>query len=272
MGIGDDELWRLLSPNGSRPHLGAEVVEEAIGLLDEGLLRFAERLPDGTWRHFTEPLKRLLLEYFRLHGAGIGDSMPLKTSWPPGVRVSPSAVVRRGAHVCEGAVLLPCQVGAGAWIGPDTMLDTFSSVGTGAQIGARVHLAQHAGIGGVLEPEQEQAVIVEDDCFIGSHCSVTEGVLVRERAVLGAGVQLTRTIPILDLTGRTLLEHRGEVPPGAVVVPGSRLRRFPAGEVGIACACIVGWRDERTDARVALNRAARRALAGLQGLEGVGVA
>ncbi len=152
---------------------------------------------------------------------------------------------------------MPSYVNIGAWVGPGTMVDTWATVGSCAQIGARVHLAGGVGIGGVLEPVQARPVIVEDDCFIGSRCVVTEGVIVRERAVLGANVVLTASTPILDVTGPRPVEHRGEVPAGAVVIPGSRTRRFPAGEFQVATGLIVGWRDAGTDLKVSLNQVLR---------------
>jgi 2,3,4,5-tetrahydropyridine-2-carboxylate N-succinyltransferase len=260
----------------SREGADADAIREAMRQLDEGRLRAAEPTPDG-WLVRLAELKPILLAYFRQHAGDryptrgdswaaameYGDAMPLKRRRPRDVVVSPGAIVRYGAHVSPGAYLLPCQVGVGAWIGPDTMVDTFASVGTCAQIGAGVHLAQHVSIGGVFEPEQDRPVIVEDHCFIGSSCSVTEGVIVRERAVLAAGVHLTASVPIIDVTGPEPVEHRGEVPAGAVVVPGARPGGFSAGQYQVACALILGWRGERTEARVALNEAARRALAGL---------
>jgi 2,3,4,5-tetrahydropyridine-2-carboxylate N-succinyltransferase len=152
---------------------------------------------------------------------------------------------------------MPSFVNIGAWVGPGTMVDTWATVGSCAQIGARVHLAGGVGIGGVLEPVQARPVIVEDDCFIGSRCVITDGVLVRERAVLGANVVLTGSTPLIDVTGSQPVEHRGEVPANAVVVPGSRSKRFPAGEFQVATGLIIGWRSERTDNKVSLNDALR---------------
>jgi 2,3,4,5-tetrahydropyridine-2-carboxylate N-succinyltransferase len=133
------------------------------------------------------------------------------------------------------------------------MVDTWATVGSCAQIGARVHLSGGVGIGGVLEPVQARPVIVEDDCFISSRSIVTEGVLVGEGAVLGANVVLTGSTPIIDVTGSEPVEHRGAVPPRAVVIPGSRTKRFPAGEFQVATGLIVGWRSDRTDLKVSLN-------------------
>ena len=245
--------------------MDAEAVEETVRRLDRGQVRSAERGPDGVWA-VNEWVKKAILLYFRLRGAETmeagpfeyHDKLPLKRGYArAGVRVVPPAVARFGAFLAEGVILMPSYVNIGAWVGPGTMVDTWATVGSCAQVGARVHLAGGAGIGGVLEPVQARPVIIEDDCFIGSRCVVTEGVIVRERAVLGANVVLTASTPILDVTGPEPVEHRGEVPAGAVVVPGSRTRRFPAGEFQVATGLIVGWRSAATDLKVSLNQALR---------------
>jgi 2,3,4,5-tetrahydropyridine-2-carboxylate N-succinyltransferase len=245
--------------------MDAEAVEETIRRLDRGEVRSAERRPDGTWE-VNEWVKKAILLYFRLRGAEtveVGpfeyyDKLPLKRGHQrSGVRVVPPAVARFGAFLGEGVVLMPSYINIGAWVGPGTMVDTWATVGSCAQVGARVHLAGGVGIGGVLEPVQARPVIVEDDCFIGSRCVVTEGVIVRERAVLGANVVLTSSTPILDVTGPRPVEYRGEVPAGAVVVPGSRSKRFPAGEFQVATGLIVGWRDAGTDRKISLNQVLR---------------
>jgi len=137
------------------------------------------------------------------------------------------------------------------------MVDSHALVGSCAQIGKRVHLSGGVGIGGVLEPPQSRPVIVEDDCFVGSRAIVVEGVLVEEGAVLGAGVVLTASTPILDVRGQEVVEIRGRVPSRAVVIPGTRPRKFPAGEFGTPCALIVGERKESTDRKTSLNQALR---------------
>src|SRR5438128_3276679 len=137
------------------------------------------------------------------------------------------------------------------------MVDTWATVGSGAQIGANVHLAGGVGIGGVLEPPGARPVIVEDGAFLGSRCIVTEGVRIGEGAVLAPNVSLTASVPIIDVTGPEPVEHRGFVPPRAVVVPGTRPKEFPAGIFQIACALIIGRRGEQTDLKVSLNEALR---------------
>lgn len=244
--------------------MDAEAVEETVRRLDRGLVRSAERGPDG-WV-VNEWVKKAILLYFRLRKietVEVGpfeyrDKIPLKRDLEPtGARVVPPAVARYGSFLSEDVIMMPSYVNIGAWVGPGTMVDTWATVGSCAQIGARVHLSGGVGIGGVLEPLQARPVIVEDDCFIASRCIVTEGVVVGERAVLGANVVLTGSTPIIDVTGPQPVEHRGAVPPGAVVVPGSRTRKFPAGDFQVATGLIVGWRSERTDRKVSLNDALR---------------
>jgi 2,3,4,5-tetrahydropyridine-2,6-dicarboxylate N-succinyltransferase len=241
-----------------------ERVEEVIAALDRGEVRVAEPV-DGEW-HVNADAQQAILEYFRLRQMEtreVGpfeyhDKIPLKRDYEElGVRVVPPAVARYGAFLSPGVVMMPSYVNIGAWVGPRTMVDTWATVGSGAQIGADVHLAGGVGIGGVLEPPGAQPVIVEDGAFIGSRCILTEGVRVGAGAVLGPNVSLTRTVPIIDVTQAEAVEHRGVVPPRAVVVPGTRPREFPAGTYHLACALIIGWRSEATDLKVSLNDALR---------------
>jgi len=150
-------------------------------------------------------------------------------------------------------------VNIGAWVGAGTMVDTWATVGSCAQIGRDVHLAGGVGIGGVLEPVQAAPVVIEDGAFIGSRCIVVEGVRVGARAVLGAGVVLTANTPVIDPRGAEPVERRGSVPAGAIVVPGSRSKEFPAGTYGMPCGLIIGERTEATDDKVALNELLREA-------------
>ena len=152
---------------------------------------------------------------------------------------------------------MPGYVNIGAWVGPRTMVDTWATVGSCAQIGADVHLAGGVGIGGVLEPPNATPVIVEDGAFLGSRCIVTEGVRIGAGAVLSANVSLTASVPIIDVTGDEPVEHRGAVPPRAVVVPGTRPKEFPAGTYQLDCALIIGWRKESHDERLSLNETLR---------------
>jgi 2,3,4,5-tetrahydropyridine-2,6-dicarboxylate N-succinyltransferase len=182
------------------------------------------------------------------------DKIPLKDGYAElGVRVVPPAVARYGAFLSRGVVLMPSYVNIGAWVGPNTMVDTWATVGSCAQIGADVHLAGGVGIGGVLEPVQARPVIVEDGAFIGSRCILVEGIVVGERAVLAPNVSLTGSVPVIDVTGDEPVEHRGYVPANAVVVPGTRPKEFPAGTYNLSCALIIGWRNAQTDLKTSLN-------------------
>ena len=235
-------------------------VEEVVAALDRGERRVAEKV-DGEWR-VDEGAKQAILDYFRLRDVQpqeLGpfeytDKIPLKHGHAErGVRVVPGAVVRYGSFLSDGVVVMPGFVNIGAWVGPRTMVDTWATVGSCAQIGADVHLAGGVGIGGVLEPIQARPVIVEDGAFIGSRCILTEGVVVGEQAVLGSNVALTASVPVIDVTGDEPVEHRGIVPPRAVVVPGTRPKEFPAGTFQVSCALVIGWRTEATDLKVSLN-------------------
>ena len=252
-----EELWEAGAPEPGP-------VEEAIGLLDAGEVRVAEPR-DGAW-HVNEWVKKAILLYFRLRALepmDVGplhflDKIPLKSDYAErGVRVVPPGVARYGSFLSEGVVLMPGYVNIGAWVGPRTMVDTWATVGSCAQIGADVHLAGGVGIGGVLEPPQATPVIVEDGAFLGSRCIVTEGVRIGAGAVLAANVSLTGSVPVIDVTGPEPVEYRGEVPPRAVVVPGTRERAFPAGTYHLHCGLIVGWRSESHDLRLSLNEVLR---------------
>jgi 2,3,4,5-tetrahydropyridine-2-carboxylate N-succinyltransferase len=244
--------------------LSVERVEELIAALDRGETRVAERV-DGDWQ-VNEEAQRAILEYFRLRKMEpreVGpfeyhDKIPLKQGYEHlGVRVVPPATARYGAFLSPGVVLMPSYVNIGAWVGPRTMVDTWATVGSGAQIGADVHLAGGVGIGGVLEPPGARPVIVEDGVFVGSRAAIVEGVVVGEQAVIGPHVTLGASIPVIDVTGPEPVEHRGYVPPRAIVVPGTRPKEFPAGTFNLACALIIGRRSESTDLRVSLNEALR---------------
>ena len=239
-------------------------VEETIAALDRGEIRVAEKR-DGEWI-VNEPVKEAILEYFRsrkMEPVEVGpfeyhDKIPLKRDFESqGVRVVPPAVARYGSFLSPGVVMMPSYVNIGAWVGPRTMVDTWATVGSCAQIGADVHLSGGVGIGGVLEPINARPVIVEDGVFVGSRAVIVEGVVIGEQAVIGPNVVLGATIPIIDVTGSEPVEHRGYVPPRSVVVPGTRPKEFPAGTFHLACALIIGRRKETTDLRTSLNDALR---------------
>ncbi len=244
--------------------MSAEQVEEILAALDRGELRVAEKV-DGDWV-VNQEAKQAILDYFKLRELKpieVGpfeylDKIPLKRNYEGlGVRVVPPAVARYGSFLSAGVVMMPSYVNIGAWVGPRTMVDTWTTVGSCAQIGADVHLSGGVGIGGVLEPVQARPVIVEDGAFVGSRCILTEGVVVGERAVLAPNVSLTASVPIIDVTGQEPVEHRGWVPPGSVVVPGTRPKEFPAGTYQIACALIIGRRSAETDLKTSLNEVLR---------------
>ena len=260
-----DRLWELPDEEAAR---GGEAVDETIRLLDAGEIRVAEKSggesPAG-WAA-NEWVKKAILLYFRLKPSSpleVGpfhyfDKVPLKEiDESLGVRVVPPATARYGCYLSPGVVLMPSYVNIGAWVGPRTLVDTWATVGSCAQIGADVHLSGGVGIGGVLEPPQATPVVVEDGAFVGSRCIVVEGVVVGEEAVLGANVTLTASTPIIDVTGEQPVESRGYVPPRSVVVPGTRTREFSAGSFGLPAALIIGRRTESTDRKVSLNDALR---------------
>ena len=238
--------------------------DETIAALDRGELRVAE--PDGDGWRVNADVQAAILDYFRerqMEPREVGpfeyhDKIPLKSGYAElGVRVVPPAVARYGAFLSRGVVLMPSYVNIGAWVGPNTMVDTWATVGSGAQIGADVHLAGGVGIGGVLEPAGAQPVIVEDGAFLGSRCIVVEGVRIGREAVLAPNVTLTASVPIIDVTGDEPVEHRGYVPPRSIVVPGTRPKEFPAGTFNLSCALIIGHRSESTDLKTSLNDALR---------------
>ena len=248
-----DELWEA-------DEIDAPVVEAVIAALDRGDVRVAEKGPDG-WA-VNEWVKKAILLYFRLRkvepmdvgGLHFLDKIPVKADYADrGVRVVPPGVARYGSYLGEGVILMPGFVNIGAWVGPRTMVDTWATVGSCAQIGADVHLSGGVGIGGVLEPPQARPVIVEDGAFIGSRAVVVEGVIVGEGAVIAPNVVLSASVPVIDVTGPEPVEHRGYVPPRAVVLPGTRSKEYPAGRYDLPCALIVGTRTASTDLKTSLN-------------------
>lgn len=249
-----------------RPEV-VEAVEATVELLDRGELRTASppETEGGAW--VTHPwVGRAILLYFGVrkmetHEVGpfeFHDKIPLKQNLAAaGVRVVPPGTVRRGAFLEAGAVMMPSYVNIGARVGKGTMVDTWATVGSCAQIGRDCHLSGGVGIGGVLEPPGATPVIVEDGCFLGSRAIVVEGVHLEPEVVLGAGVVLTSSTVIIDVTGEEPVELRGRVPARSVVIPGTRPKSFPAGEYGVPCALIIGRRKASTDRKVSLNAALR---------------
>ncbi|MEZ4443642.1 MAG: 2,3,4,5-tetrahydropyridine-2,6-dicarboxylate N-succinyltransferase [Polyangiaceae bacterium] len=241
-----------------------EAVEETIALLDRGEIRTASPSADG-WT--THPwVGRAILMYFgirRMETMEVGpfefhDKIPLKKNLAEAkVRVVPPGTARYGSFLEPGAVLMPGYVNIGARVGSGTMVDTWATVGSSAQIGRGCHLSGGVGIGGVLEPPGARPVIVEDGCFLGSRAIVVEGFHVEEEAVIGAGVVLTASTKVIDVTGEEPVEHRGRIPARSVVIPGMRTKSFPAGDYGIPCALIIGQRKASTDKKTSLNEALR---------------
>ncbi len=252
-----------------RSLLKDEAVQSAINAviekIDLGELRVAEPLEDGTWQ-VNEWVKKAVVLYFpirEMETIEVGpfefhDKMALKTGYKAkGVRVVPHAIARYGAYISKGVIMMPSYVNIGAYVDEGTMVDTWATVGSCAQIGKNVHLSGGVGIGGVLEPLQAAPVIIEDNAFIGSRCIVVEGVKVGREAVLGAGVVLTMSTKIIDVTGDEPVEMKGEVPARSVVIPGSYAKTFKAGEYNVPCALIIGKRKESTDKKTSLNDALR---------------
>ena len=238
--------------------------EQIVAELDRGERRVARQV-EGEWVVDVEA-KEAILEFFRIRKVEpleVGpfeflDKIPLKRDYAErGVRVVPPGVARYGSFLSEGVVLMPGYVNIGAWVGPRTMVDTWATVGSCAQIGADVHLSGGVGIGGVLEPPQARPVIVEDGAFVGSRAIVVEGVRVGAGAVIAPNVVLSASVPVIDVTGPEPVEYRGEVPPRAVVLPGVREKDFPAGRYGLPCALIVGERSASTDLKTSLNAVLR---------------
>lgn len=239
-------------------------VRSVVEMLDKGELRVAEPVADG-WQ-VNEWVKKAVIMYFpiqQMETIEVGpfefhDKIALKKNYKElGVRVVPHAIARYGAYVSKGVIMMPSYVNIGAYVAEGTMVDTWATVGSCAQIGANVHLSGGVGIGGVLEPVQAAPVIIEDNAFIGSRCIVVEGVRVGKEAVLGANVVLTASSKVIDVTGSEPVEYKGFVPERSVVIPGSYTKKFAAGEYQVPCALIIGKRKESTDKKTSLNDALR---------------
>ena len=239
-----------------------KAVHEVVYRLDRGTLRVAEKI-DGAWV-IHGWIQEAINAYFGLVQSHVYDAGALQffDKIPPKrdlgeFRVVPPGVVRYGAHVEKGAIVMPGYVNIGARVGSGSMVDTWATVGSCAQVGRGVHLSGGVGLGGVLEPPGARPVIIEDGAFIGSRCIVVEGVLVEEEAVLGAGVVLTASTPIYDVSGPQEVALKGRVPARSIVIPGMRPRKFPAGEYLTPCALIIGQRTQSTDRKTSLNSALR---------------
>jgi 2,3,4,5-tetrahydropyridine-2,6-dicarboxylate N-succinyltransferase len=242
-----EELWERKGELSPKDTDAARIVEEAINLLDSGEARVAEVDPATNEVVVHEWLKKSILMLFSLRGMEtieygpfeFADKLPLKHDFAAaGVRVVPGASARWGSFLSRGVVLMPSYVNIGAWVGEGSMVDTWATVASCAQIGARVHLSGGVGIGGVLEPPNAVPVVVEDDAFIGSRCMVTGGARVGQGSVLGAGSFLDPSIPVIDAeTGEEI--SRGVVPPWCVAIRASRRREYPGGEFFIPCVLVI---------------------------------
>lgn len=241
-----------------------EAIEDCLLDLNNGTLRVCEKTSNGWITH--QWIKKAILLYFRLKGMEIMkagdfhfyDKIPVK-KWTgeENVRSVPMAIARYGSFVAPGAILMPSYVNIGAYVDSGTMVDTWATVGSCAQVGKSVHLSGGVGLGGVLEPVQANPVIIEDHAFLGSRCIVVEGVIVEEGAVLGAGVTLTGSTKIIDVTQSEPVIYQGRVPARSVVIPGTQNKKFAAGEFGVPCALIIGKRKPSTDLKTSLNDALR---------------
>jgi 2,3,4,5-tetrahydropyridine-2-carboxylate N-succinyltransferase len=239
-------------------------INEVIEKLDKGIYRVAE--PNGSEWKVNDWIKKAVILYFptrkmeTFHAGPMEfhDKMALKSNYAElGIRVVPQAVARYGAYISKGVILMPSYVNIGAYVDEGTMVDTWATVGSCAQIGKNVHLSGGVGIGGVLEPVQAAPVIIEDNCFIGSRCIVVEGVRVGAGAVLGAGVTLTMSTKIIDVTGNEPVQYQGYVPADSVVIPGMQEKKFNAGTYQVPCALIIGKRKPSTDLKTSLNATLR---------------
>jgi 2,3,4,5-tetrahydropyridine-2,6-dicarboxylate N-succinyltransferase len=241
-----------------------EAILEVISLLDSGDLRVIENM-NGKWV-LNEWIKKAVILYFPVQGlttihAGdleFYDKIPIKKDFDKsGIRVVPPAVARYGSYIAKGVILMPSYVNIAAYVDEGTMVDTWATVGSCAQIGKNVHLSGGVGIGGVLEPVQASPVIIEDNCFLGSRCIVVEGIRVEKQAVLGANVVVTNSTRIIDVSAKEPIEYKGYIPERSVVIPGSYMKKFPAGEYAVQCALIIGKRKESTNLKTSLNDALR---------------
>ncbi|MBW3650297.1 MAG: 2,3,4,5-tetrahydropyridine-2,6-dicarboxylate N-succinyltransferase [Actinobacteria bacterium] len=265
-----EELWENrgdLSPGDSE---ATAAVHEAIDLLDRGEVRVAEKLKGGVMVH--QWLKQAILLLFRLSAIEtqevgpfvFADKLPLKKGYAEaGVRVVPGASARWGAFLDRDVILMPSYTNIGARVGSGTMVDTWATVGSCAQVGANVHLSGGVGIGGVLEPAQAAPVMIGDDAFIGSRAMIVEGAQVGDGAVVGPGVVLTASIPVIDVeTGEEVA--RGAIPPWCVAVYGTRPRHFPGGDFGMPAVLIIKWLEPgRRHQKAQLNETLRQFGVGL---------
>ena len=239
-------------------------IDLTIDYLDTGAIRVAE-LNGEKW-YINEWIKKAILLYFqtqKMTTINIGpfefhDKIPLKTKFKEKkIRVVPQAIIRHGSFINKNVILMPSYINIGAYVDSGSMIDTWATIGSCAQIGKNVHISGGVGIGGVLEPLQANPVIIENNCFIGSRCVVVEGVRIKKEAVLGAGVVLTQSTKIIDVSNEKKIYHKAEIPERSVVIPGSYEKKFQAGSYNVPCALIIGKRKDSTDKKTSLNQVLR---------------
>jgi len=257
-----EEAWenkKLLKEN-----ITIKAIKDTVELLDKGIIRVAEKV-NQQWQINSWVKKGIIMffpvqkmEVIEISPFEFHDKIPLKKGFNElGVRVVPHAIARYGSFLAKGVILMPSYVNIGARIDENSLIDTWATVGSCAQIGKNVHISGGVGIGGVMEPLQAAPVIIEDGCFIGSRCIIVEGVTVKEEAVLGANVVVTGSTKIIDVTGKKPVEYKGYIPERSVVIPGSYNKKFNAGSYNISCALIIGKRKTSTNLKTSLNDALR---------------
>ena len=242
----------------------SDAVKSTLEKLNKGEIKVAEKI-DSKWI-VNEWVKKAVILFFplmemktiELGPFEFHDKIKLKTNYKKqGVRVVPHAIARYGSFIHKGVVLMPSYVNIGSNIGSGTMIDTWATVGSCAQIGKNVHISGGVGIGGVLEPVQASPVIIEDNSFIGSRSIIVEGVKIEKEAVIGANVVITSSTKIIDVSSNNPIEHKGLIPSRSVVIPGTYNKEFNAGVYGVPCALIIGKRKASTDKKTSLNDALR---------------
>ena len=241
-----------------------KLIDKIILLLDEGKIRVAEK-KENSW--ITNSwIKKTILLYFSIKknkkilcgDIEFFDKIPLKKDFEKiGVRSVPSSISRFGSFIQKNVILMPSYVNIGAYIDSGTMIDTWATGGSCAQIGKNVHISGGVGIGGVLEPIQNNPVIIEDNCFVGSRSIIVEGAIIKKEAVLGAGVIITSSTKIIDVTNNKEIIYKGEVPERSVVIPGTIPKKFKSGIYNVPCCLIIGKRKESTNKKTSLNNALR---------------
>ncbi len=239
-------------------------IRAVLDMLDKGELRVATPTPNG-WE-FHDWVRKAVLLYFLVRKKEVSDAGPLvfydklklKRDYEKSdIRVVPPAAARYGSFLNTGVILMPSYVNIGAYIDSDSLIDIGAGIGSCAQIGKKVHISAGTIIGGVIEPIQASPVIIEDNVFIGANCTIVEGVKIEAGAVVGAGVHLTASTKIIDVTSSSPKEYKGKVPAQSIVIPGSTHKKYPAGSFNVSCGLIIGKRNKNTDAKVALNELLR---------------